>query len=230
MSPIWLAVVILWSFAGPSSDAAIPYFSATNPLQPIWPAQQSNVAWFYLLFVYGMLLFPKLVGAALFGQRPRTRAAYGSKGMFVGSMLFELVLSVLYAPIMMVQHTIATLQALLGWAPRWSAQNRGDQGYGWRQTLRFHWVEPSLGVALLAGILFADVSPLISPIAVSLAAAVPLSKLSAVRVAGVGPRMLRLDTPHTLREPRIICSARTERAWMKSVLTEAPQAEAIAAE
>ncbi|MGR3512713.1 MAG: glucans biosynthesis glucosyltransferase MdoH [Paracoccaceae bacterium] len=230
MSPTWLAVVLLWSFVGQTGSTPESYFSATNPLQPMWPEQQNDVAWVYLMIVYGMLLFPKLVGALLFALKQRTRAAYGSNTMFAGSMLFELVMSVLYAPIMMVQHTLATGYAMLDRSGHWTPQNRGDSGYGWLQTLRFHWVETSFGMLLLSGIAFGNVSVLILPIAISLAAAVPLSKLSAVRVADAGPRVLRLDTPHTLREPQIISSARSERAWMKSILTDAPRPEVIAAE
>ena len=229
MSPTWLAVVILWSFVGTSSEAPSSYFSTTNPLQPMWPEQQLGVAWFYLLIVYGMLLFPKVVGAVLFGFRRRTRVAYGSNMMFVGSTLFELFISILYAPIMMVQHTIATAHALFDKTGNWTPQNRAGKGYGWGETLRFHWLETALGLLLLGGILFANVSALILPIALSLAAAVPLSKLSAVRIDNADARVLRLDTPHTLREPQIISSARNERAWIKSLLSETLP-EAIAAE
>ena len=155
---------------------------------------------------------------------------YGSNLMFAGSMLFELFLSIIFAPIMMVQHTIATATALLGRSIPWASQNRGTEGYSWRQTLRFHWIETCFGLALFGGILFANVSLLILPIAISLSAAVPLSKLSSFQIANKGPRVLRLDTPHTLREPQIIVVARTERAWFKTLLTETPKAEAIAAE
>lgn len=230
MSPAWLAVVILWAFVGTNLDTPGTYFSATNPLQPMWPEQQQTVAWFYLLVVYGMLLFPKLVGAVIFGLRRNTRAAYGSPLMFAGSMIFELLLSVLYAPIMMVQHTIATGYALLGRSNPWVPQNRTEKGYSWLQTLRFHWLETLLGVLLMGGMVFANVSALILPIAVGLAAAVPLSKLSSIRVADAGMRMLRLDTPHTLREPAIVKSAREERAWMRSALSEMPAYQGIAAE
>ncbi|MEM7752568.1 MAG: glucans biosynthesis glucosyltransferase MdoH [Pseudomonadota bacterium] len=230
MSPTWLAVVILWSFVGPGREAPSSYFSATNPLQPMWPEQQQDVALFYLLIVYGMLLFPKIMGAVLFGLQRRTRAAYGSNTILAGSTLFELFMSVLYAPIMMVQHTIATLRALLDRSGSWTPQNRGTGSYSWRQALRFHWVETTLGTLLLGGILFADVSALILPIALSLVAAVPLSQLSAVRISDATMPALRLDTPHTLREPWIIRSARNERAWMKSLLTEPPAQATIAAE
>ncbi|MEM6498798.1 MAG: glucans biosynthesis glucosyltransferase MdoH, partial [Pseudomonadota bacterium] len=230
MSPAWLAVVILWSVVGTRPEAPSDYFSMTNPLQPIWPEQQQDVAWVYLLIVYGMLLFPKVSGALLFGMRRGTRAAYGSNTMFAGSMLFELFISILYAPLTMVQHTIATGYALLDRSVAWAPQNRGGDGYGWRQTLRFHWVETCFGVFLLCSIFFANVSALILPIALSLAMAVPLSKLSAVRVHNLGPRVLRLDTPHTLKEPQIISSARHERASMKSLLTDTPAPEIIPAE
>ncbi|MDX8349392.1 glucans biosynthesis glucosyltransferase MdoH [Cognatiyoonia sp. IB215446] len=227
MSPVWLAVVILWSFLSVGREAPASYFSMANPLLPVWPEQELNIAWVYLFFVYGMLLFPKLFGALLFGFKRATRAAYSSTAMYVGSILVELVLSVLYAPIMMVQHTIATLSALLGRNMSWLPQNRGQGSYGWLATLKFHWVETVLGLTLMGGIIFADVSVLILPIAVSLAFAVPLSRLSAWPVANVGPRVLRLDTPHSLDEPLIVRSARNERAWMKSVLSAG---DAIAAE
>ncbi|MEM7717571.1 MAG: glucans biosynthesis glucosyltransferase MdoH [Pseudomonadota bacterium] len=229
MSPAWLAVVILWSFVGTTAEAPSSYFSPANPLMPFWPEQKADVAWIYMTFVYGMLLFPKLVGAILFGLRRSTQRAYGSRSMYVGSFFVELLLSVLYAPIMMVQHTIATIFALLGRDISWTAQNRGGAGYSWGATFRFHVVETVLGLGLLAGILAGNFPLLILPIAFSLAAAVPLSKLSSVPVANSGPRVLRLDTPHTLREPRIITSARTEREWVKSILTD-PRPGSIAAE
>lgn len=230
MSPAWLAVIILWAFVGVTDEMPTSYFSPTNPLMPIWPEESGyNMAWFFLLFIYGMLLFPKLAGATLFGLQPMTRKAYGSGGLYIGSILFELFLSVLYAPIMMVQHTVATIYALTGRKTRWTPQNRTGAGYGWLQTLRFHWIETVFGVALLSGMIFADISLMILPIAVSLALAVPLSKLSAVPVANAAARVFRLDTPHTLVEPEIVSLARNERARMKSVLT-APMPGSIAAE
>jgi len=229
MSPAWLAVVLLWSFVGTGSDAPVSYFSMSNPLVPLWPEQERDVAWIYMALVYGMLLFPKLIAAILFGLRRQTQRAYGSRAMYVGSLCVELFLSVLYAPIMMVQHTKATFYAMLGRPVAWVPQNRGRQGYGWRATLRFHWIETLLGGVLVAGILTASVPLLILPIAVSLAFAVPLSKLSALSVIA-GPRVLRMDTPHTLVEPRIVSAARSERAWMKSILTEPVRPESIAAE
>ncbi|MEM6385829.1 MAG: glucans biosynthesis glucosyltransferase MdoH [Pseudomonadota bacterium] len=232
MSPAWIAVIILWAFVGIGSEPPATYFSPTNPLMPLWPEPPTGQsgAWFILFFIYGMLLFPKLAGAVLFGLKRRTRAAYGSSPLYVGSFCIEVLLSVLYAPIMMVQHTLGTVSALLGRDTGWAPQRRDGVGYSWRETLRFHWVETLFGIILLAGILFASVSALILPIAVSLAAAVPLSKLSAVPVANATTRVFRLDTPHTLIEPQIVALARNERAAMKSKLLEQAAPGSIAAE
>ena len=229
MSPAWLTLVVLWSFLGLGMDVQPSYFSASNPLTPIWPDRAESIGWIYLFLVYGMLLFPKVVGAILFGLRRQTRAAYGYSTHYVGSILFELVMSVLYAPVMMVQHTIAITNALFGKMPSWVPQNRGADGHSWGQTLRFHWIETVFGTALIAGIVFANVSLLILPIAISLAAAVPLSKLSSLAVIDAGSRILRLDTPHTLIEPKIVSTARLERAWIKDQVIDSSSAR-IAAE
>lgn len=230
MSPAWLAAIILWSFVSVRDESSVSYFTPTNPLMPIWPEAGTNVVWFFLLFIYGMLLFPKIAGAIIFGLQPRTQTAYGSRTVYVGSILFELILAVLYAPIMMVQHTLATFHALFSRGNGWAPQNRGGDGYGWLATLRFHWIETVFGLILLAGVAYMEISLLILPIAVSLAAAVPLSKLSAVPVANAATRVFRLDTPHTLIEPKIVKLARRERAWMKSVLMGGPAPGSIPAE
>lgn len=222
MSPVWLTLVALWSLLGLGMEIQTSYFSPANPLTPIWPDQPENAGLVYLFLVYGMLLFPKVVGAILFGLRRQTRAAYGYSMHYIGSILFELLMSVLYAPIMMVQHTIATTNAFLGKTPSWTPQNRGTDGHSWGQTLRFHWVETVFGIALVTGIAFANVSLLILPIAISLAAAVPLSKLSSLAVIDSGSRILRLDTPHTLIEPKIVSTARLQRAWMKNEVIDTP--------
>lgn len=231
MSPAWLAALVLWSFVGMTEEGTTTYFSAANPQTPIWPeAMTYDIGWFFLLFIYGMLLLPKLIGATLYGLRARTRAAYGSGLTYIGTICVELFLSVLYAPVMMVQHTIATLRAFVGWSFDWAPQNRNGGSYGWKETLRFHWVEMLSGFLILGGVASGQVSLLILPIAISLAGAVPLSMLSGMRVSNATARMLRLDTPVSLREPAIVSSARAERAKFRAWVNEQSEPVSIAAE
>lgn len=230
MSPAWLAVLVFWSFLGMIPVAPDTYFSPNTPLSPAWPEREMSAAMAYLLFVYGMLVFPKILGAVIFGMRADTRAAYRSRTTFLGSVLFEFLLSVLYAPINMVQTTISTVYAVLGISSNWTPQNRGSGGYSWKQTFRFHWVETICGIIAFAAVFYGLASLLILPIAVSLVGAVPLSRLSAMRVENLSLRALRMDTPHTLIEPKIVLQARAERARIRAAVLAIAQAESIAAQ
>lgn len=231
LSPAWFALIVIWSMLGTMPEEAAGYFSASNPLQPVWPTVERINGVVYLVFIYTMLLLPKLTATLVMGLNRRTRADYGGWLKFGGTALFEILCSIIYAPILMVQQTIAIYLAILGRSKTWVPQNRQTRGYSWSAALRFHWIETATGFVMVAGIFYGTVSLWLSPIALSLALAVPLTKLSAVRVSDRALKLFRLDSPQTLREPRIVSSARAERAWMKQVLTNQPsKPDAIAAE
>jgi len=81
------------------------------------------------------------------------------------------------------------------------------------------------------GILLGAVSLWLAPISFSLTLAAPLSKLSALRISDRAPKPFHLHSPLSLREPRVVRSARAERAWMKALLAEPEKnLTAIAAE
>jgi len=228
LSPAWFALILIWSLIGTMPAQSVNYFSATNPLYTVWPTNERVDGLVYLAFIYAMLLMPKITGTLAMGLRTRTRADYGGWGKFAGTALVEILCSIAYAPVVMVQQSIAVCYALLGRSKGWVPQNRRGSHYTWRQTLRFHWVETCVGMAMIAGIGAGVVSLWLLPIALSLALASPLSILSGVRVSERSLRPLRLDSPQSLREPRIVRRARIERARMKDMLTSEPVA--IAAE
>ncbi|MCK0150349.1 glucans biosynthesis glucosyltransferase MdoH [Marivita sp. S6314] len=231
LSPAWFALIVIWALLGTMPEDSANYFSASNPLHPIWPTTDRINGLVYLAVIYSMLLLPKITATLALGMRRRTREDYGGWMPFIGSAVFEILCSILYAPVMMVQQTMAVIFAFLGRSGTWVPQNRNSGGYSWLQTLRFHWLETLCGITMTAGIAMGAVSLWLVPIAVSLILAVPLSKLSAVRIGARVPQPFRLDTPQSLREPRVVRSARAERAWMKDVVTRrADDSAAIAAE
>lgn len=231
LSPAWFALILIWSLIGTMPKEALDPIHAANPFYPVWPKNQQPVDGIvFLAFIYAMLLMPKVTGMLALSLRERTRSDYGSWLKFAGTALLEIVLSVIYAPVLMVQQTIAVVFAVFGRLNSWAPQNRQITGYTWRQTLRFHWVETTIGVAMVAGIATGSVSLWLIPIAISLTIASPLSMLSGAKISN---RALRLNSPQCLREPRVVRLARAERAWMKDVLTAANAAAdnpAIAAE
>ena len=215
LSPAWLMLIAIWSISGLIGADTSSYFSAANPLHPIWPEMARFDGEVFLLLIYLMLLLPKLLSIAAMGANRRTRRSYGGLHRFLATALFEMLCSVLYAPILMVQQTIAVGHAVMGRRNQWLPQSRNIAQYGWGQLCRFHAAETVIGVLMAVGIFYGILSVWLLPVAFSLTLAIPMSWLSAVRVNKLPIAAFRLETPQTLREPKIIAMARAERANMR---------------
>ncbi len=226
LSPAWLTLIAIWAIIGREGVITTSYFSAANPLHPIWPENTQIGGWGYLLFIYAMLLVPKVTGMIALAMNRQNREIYGGLPRLVSSVLFEITCSILYAPILMVQQSLAVFRALIGRDQSWTPQARNTARYSWEMILRFHAVETALGLTMSVAIVLGVISLWLAPIALSLIMAVPLSRLSALRVSDGRIPALRLDTPHSLKEPRIITSAREERVALKAHLESGPIATA----
>ncbi|SLN40454.1 Glucans biosynthesis glucosyltransferase H [Roseivivax jejudonensis] len=230
LSPAWFVLLVVWSILLPMGDGTpVNYFSASNPLYPVWPQMSRIDGTWFLIFIYAMLLLPKIAAALMMAATRGVARLYGGPGRFAATTLTEIALAILYAPILMVQQSAAVLRAALGRPNPWAPQRRGACRHGWGTLLRFHWLETILGAVMLAGMATGTLSVWLAPVALSLAAAVPLSRLSGVRVADSALRPLRLDTPLSLREPKVQRRARVERARFRALI-ETPPAAGIAAE
>ena len=183
----------------------------------------------FLALTYGMLLAPKVIAVIVTLVIPRARRVFGGGITFLGAALLELVLSIVYAPILMVQQTLAVLGTMLGRRVTWNPQRRDGASYGLWTLLRFHWLETILGAVISAGLVSGLVPIWLLPIAASLLLAVPLSALSAWRIGSRAPKSAQLMPPETLRAPPIVQMAQAERARLKSQI-DAEQPLAIPAE
>ncbi|MEX0283141.1 MAG: glucans biosynthesis glucosyltransferase MdoH [Paracoccaceae bacterium] len=213
MSPIWFTLLVMWALIGPGQETSVlTYFHPDNPLMPTWPEMTETRHVLVILLMYAMLLAPKLLGVAslpLTGVRFRE---FGGGGRFALSFLSEVFLSILYAPILMVQQMIAVFRTLLGLQKGWTPQARMGGTYSLKTLTIAHVLETVSGVALCAGIVAGLVSLWLLPIAISLALAIPLSALSGVTIRGL------LDTRDAVKEPAITQAARFYRAELKSML------------
>lgn len=224
LSPAWFLLLVVWFFLGKDEATnIISYFSEANPLFPSWPPEMTHVnSVVFLLVMYGLLLTPKLVAAGIIAFHPKAARLYGGHARFLSAFAIELILSVAYAPILMVQQCRAVLRSALGKPINWGAQNRHATHYRLRDLLWFHWIETTLGLVLTSGLLSGLVSLWLVPIAASLLFAVPLSAMSAVPVEKLLPASLRMNSPLTLREPSIVSAARSQRAAMARILDGTP--------
>ena len=216
MSPIWFALLVMWALIGVGKEASVlTYFNAANPLMPTWPEMTEARHVLIIVLMYAMLLAPKLLGVAslrLTGVRYRD---FGGGVRFGLSFLLELLLSILYAPILMVQQMIAVFRTVLGLQKGWAPQRREGGRYGVRTVAICHALETVSGWALLVGMGMGMVSLWLLPIAVSLALAIPLSLLSGVSLR-TGKAWVGIREDYVA--PPIVHAARHYRAEIKSAL------------
>ncbi|MEP2028499.1 MAG: glucans biosynthesis glucosyltransferase MdoH [Paracoccaceae bacterium] len=231
LSPAWFILLVVWALLGNGADSnVIVYFSETHPLFPDWPQISQTNAMVFLLIMYSMLLTPKITGALIIALSPKSKRVFGGARAFLTAFAFEVATSVAYAPILMVQQTLAVLRSAIGVSNGWVPQRRGVSRYSLRTLLAFHWFETLIGAVLTVGFLAGLISVWLAPIVICLLFAVPLSALSSLNLVRHARGGWRMDSPHTLREPRIVARARAHRARMHSILDIKSETPPIAAE
>ena len=147
------------------------------------------------------LAVPRLL--ALTGpRRDRPRAA---------PVIGALALSALYAPVQMVQVTLAVVRAVLGLRQGWAPQNRSAGRVPVWQAVAFHRVETAVGLGLLAAAAGGWVTPWIAAVALPLALAVPLSLAGGLRTGA-------FTTPEDAAPPEILRAAAAHRAALRHFL------------
>jgi len=217
MAPIWFALLVIWAIIGRGEEASVlTYFSESNPLMPSWPDMSEPRHVLVILLIYAMLLAPKLLAIAALPLTGARFSDYGGAARFALSFASEILLAILYAPILMVQQMIAVIRTALGLQRGWAPQARDGGSYSWTTLMVSHALETLSGIALWAGILTGMVSLWLLPIAVSLILAVPLSALSGLPIvrqinAWMGTREVFAELP-------ITHSVRTSRARLKHIL------------
>lgn len=213
MAPLWFALLVIWALIGRAEGpSVITYFSESNPTRPSWPDMSEPRHVMVILLIYAMLLAPKLLSVLALPLSGRRLSEFGGAPRFALSMLSEVLLAILYAPILMVQQMIAVLRTALGLQKGWAPQMRAGGQYGWGTLILFHALETLVGLALTTGITLGFVSLWLAPIALSLVLAIPLSALSGVRLT-----MMR--TAEDLATPQIRKAAAHHRNWIEQVIS-----------
>lgn len=210
-SPAWLMLLLVWAlFGGGSQTNAVHYFSGYNP-QVSWPDMSVGNGLVILGFVYTMLLAPKIIGAAIAPRTGIRMRDVGGTPQFVLSVVIEIILSIAYAPILMVQQSISVARRAVGFSEKWTPQHRGGGTYSLAVMTKFHLFETLIGALLVAGIMFGLVTLWLSPIAASLLLAIPLSALSGMNLNAHDWSARQLGTPEQLNPPDIVRDAMSER-------------------
>ncbi len=138
---LWFAFLTLSTARGdPSTSCTSPTTSRTAPsLFPEWPIWRPDWA---LCAARGHRHDPLPAEGAQHRAHRRSSArsarAYGGVVRLTLSVLLEILLSSLLAPIRMVFHSRFVVQNLLGRTVTWRSQEREDAETSWREAIRHH--------------------------------------------------------------------------------------------
>ena len=216
-SPLWLLFLLAGMVLALHAYLVPPdYFLDRWSLFPDWPRIDPERA--MALFGLCMLLLfaPKILGTLAFLGDP---AARGQRLRSPFSLVAELLLSALVAPIMMLVQTSSVVQILTGRDSGWNPQAREADRVPWGLLWRFHARHMYAGI-LLAGIAAAISWRLLawmSPALIGLVLAVPVSAfMGSARAGRWLTRAGLLATPEERHPPALARAAEEEAEMLRA--------------
>ena len=214
MSPIWLAMLLVGMVLTAQSLLVRPeYFPDALQLFPNWPVFDAERMLRLFALSMVLLLLPKAMGLvrALL-SRPLRRASGGALRL-VGSTAFEILLSALYAPVLMLLQARQVFEILIGRDSGWMKQRREGAAMPWREAFARHWQHVVAGI--VPGAAFAWLVPdqlvWIAPVLAGLILSPLLSRWSGSPEIGTAlARAGLLVTPEEAARPAIMAAAEAE--------------------
>ncbi len=207
-SPLWLVMIgIGFALAVQSHLIRPEYFNHDFQLFPTWP--RFNVELMMTLFWFSMvvLLIPKMLGLIHGLVSRRIRRGSGGVIGVAASVLLEVVLSALYAPILMLIQSRHVFEVFMGRDSGWKPQRRDGGGTTWSDAWHFH--KRQMFLSLVTAVIVWFLSPplllWLSPALLGVFLAVPLSRASgSQRLARFLARVALLRTPEEAQTPPLV--------------------------
>ena len=184
-APLWLAFLALSTGLLAQQTLVEPqYFVAPRQLFPIWPQWHPEKALALFSATATLLFLPKVLAVGLACVQGAQR--FGGVVRLLLGMVFEMLFSMLLAPVRMMFHTRFVAAAFLGWSLHWKSPPRGDAQTGLSQALRRHGADMLLGLLWAGGVYYLNPGFLLwlLPIAIGLVLSAPMSILSSGTALG----------------------------------------------
>jgi membrane glycosyltransferase len=207
------------------------YFLADFQLYPAWPRfDAERMRWLFVLAM-GVLLVPKAMGVLRALTLSRIRRGCGGALAVVGSAIVEIVVSALYAPVMMMMQTRQVWEILIGFDSGWAPQRRDAAATPWPDVIRRHWFHTVEGavVAVAVWLLSPELLLWMSPPLLGLLVAMLLSRFSGSVTAGQRLRACRLLLIPEETVPPAVASAQSKlQAHLRQISEDASLQRLIA--
>jgi len=173
---LWFAFLVLSTVLIAIHTLTEPkYFLKPYQLFPLWP--EWHPEWAISLFgaTAALLFLPKLLAMLVVALRGARR--FGGGAQLFASVVSEMLLSALLAPIRMLFHTRFVLLAFLGLKLQWKSPPRQDAETTWRESTMRHGSHTLLGVLWAGAVYWLNPSFLwwLLPVAGALIVSIPVS-------------------------------------------------------
>jgi membrane glycosyltransferase len=207
-SPLWLVMLAIGFALAVQSHLIRPeYFNHDFQLFPTWPRFDGELMMALFWFSMVVLLIPKMLGLirALLSRRIR-RSSGGVIGV-AASFLLEVILSALYAPILMLIQSRHVFEVFMGRDSGWKPQRRDSGSTTWSDAWHYHkrHMLLSCATAVIVWFLSPPLLAWLSPALLGLFLSVPLSRASGSESLGrILSRLALLRTPEEAETPPLV--------------------------
>jgi membrane glycosyltransferase len=212
-SPSWMLQLIVGIVLVFQASYIRPeYFSDGFTLFPAWPRFDAQRSLELFATTMVILLVPKILGVLLAICQKSTRRGSGGAIRLIISALFEIIMSALLAPIMMLIQTGHVAHFVFGFDTGWDPQRRDDGSIPFRAIVRRHRSHVALGIlSLIAGLLISpSLVAWMSPTIAGLILAIFISWVTGLLGLGVALRRVGLLlTPEESQKPPVVVRANT---------------------
>ncbi|WP_417450132.1 glucans biosynthesis glucosyltransferase MdoH [Kordiimonas sp.] len=203
----WFLLLVVGLTLAVQASFTRPEYFARPSLFPTWPVFDSERAVELFILSMGIVLAPKILAWVTAMLNPMRCLRYGGPILVTLSVLGEILLSALYAPVMMLAQSRIVWEIMTGGDSGWQPQRRGDGSIGFGAALKAHRWHTFIGVAVaaLTGFLHQDLFLWMLPVTGGLMLSAPLSWLSGRSDVGLRLRKLGiLRTPEEKRQPPVL--------------------------
>ena len=207
-SPLWMMQLVVGMVLVLQASYIKPeYFSNDFTLVPAFPRFDAERSLELFALTMIVLLMPKVFGLVLSLVRAETRRGCGGAIRLTLSALFEILMSALLAPVMMLIQTGHVVHFVFGFDTGWDPQRRDDGSIPLSAIIRRHRSHMVFGIlTLISGLLISpSLIAWMSPTIVGLILAIPLSWSTGQLSVGMAFRRAGLlTTPEERRRPSVV--------------------------
>ncbi len=176
----WFALIAVGFALAVQAHFVRPEYFNNLSLFPNWPVFDFEKARSLFIVSMGLVLAPKIYGWISGMVHLKQCFKFGGPIMLTLDTLLEIIISALYAPILMFSQFLVVMDILKGRDSGWAPQSRDDGANSWAETARAHSYHTVFGLVLGASALY--LSPQLFywslPITFGLVFSIPLSWLS----------------------------------------------------